>query len=119
MGYESLAVFVVMQGLAMASFAFTSSNLSTLAMEHMGPIAGTAASVQGVIGTMGGAAIGYAIGQSFDGTVNPFLWGVAGSAVIALVLVILTEPRQLFAPLTQAEAKEVAELPPLPPEDLG
>jgi DHA1 family bicyclomycin/chloramphenicol resistance-like MFS transporter len=118
-GYESLAVFVMLQGVAMACFAFTSSNLSTLAMEHMGPIAGTAASVQGVVATMGGAAIGFAIGQSFDGTVNPFLWGVAGSAVLALVLVILTEPRQLFAPLTRAEEGEVAELPPRPPEDLG
>jgi DHA1 family bicyclomycin/chloramphenicol resistance-like MFS transporter len=118
-GYESLAVFIVLQGLVMVSFAFTTSNLSTLAMEHMGPIAGTASSVQGVIGTVGGAAIGYAIGQSFDGTVNPFLWGVAISAGMALVLVILTEPRRLFAPLTPAEAEEVAELPPHPPEDLG
>ena len=47
----------------MAAFAFSSSNLSALAMEHMAPIAGTASSVQGVIGTIGGAGIGLAIGQ--------------------------------------------------------
>ena len=52
----------------MACFAFTSSNLGTLAMEHMAPIAGTASSVQGVIGTVGAAGLGFPIGQAFDGT---------------------------------------------------
>jgi DHA1 family bicyclomycin/chloramphenicol resistance-like MFS transporter len=96
-GLETLASFVVFQGLAMTCFALTSSNLSTLAMEHMGPIAGTAASVQGVVGTIGGAMIGLSIGQAFDGTVMPFLWGMAGCAAAALLLVLLTEPRRLFA----------------------
>ena len=96
-GGETLVLFVVFQGLAMACFAFTSANLSTLAMEHMGPIAGTASSVQGVVGTIGGALIGLAIGQAFDGTVMPFLWGMAGCAAAALVTVLLTEPRRLFA----------------------
>ena len=34
----------------------------------MAPIAGTASSVQGVVGTIGGALIGFVIGQAFDGT---------------------------------------------------
>ena len=71
-------LFIVLQGLTMACFAFTSSNLGTLAMEHMAPIAGTASSVQGVIGTIGAAIIGFVIGQAFDGTVLPFLLGSAG-----------------------------------------
>ena len=96
-GIESLPLFIVLQGLAMVCFSFASSNLGTLAMERMGPIAGTASSVQGVIGTMGGAAIGYAIGQAFDGTVLPFLWGTAICATVTLVLAMLTEPKRLFA----------------------
>ena len=96
-GYETLTLFIVFQGLAMACFAFTSSNLGTLAMEHMGPIAGTASSVQGVVGTIGGAVIGFVIGQAFDGTPRPFLWGMAACALIAFVLVLLTEPKRLFA----------------------
>ncbi len=59
----------MLQALTMCCFAFASSNLGTLAMEHMAPIAGTAASVQGVVGTVGAAIIGFMIGQSFDGTV--------------------------------------------------
>jgi len=98
-GHESLPVFVTMQGLTMASFAFTSSNLGTLAMERMAPIAGTAASVQGVTSTLGAATIGFAIGQAFDGSVRPFLVGCAICAVGGLITIALTEPKRLFAPM--------------------
>jgi DHA1 family bicyclomycin/chloramphenicol resistance-like MFS transporter len=96
-GGETLALFILLQGLAMGCFAFTSSNLGTLAMEHKGPIAGTASSVQGVAGTIGGALIGFVIGQAFDGTARPFLIGVAACATLAFLLVIATEPKRLFA----------------------
>ncbi|MBA3666144.1 MAG: multidrug effflux MFS transporter [Sphingomonas sp.] len=102
---EDLIVFSLMQGLVMAAFAFTSANLGTLAMAHMGPIAGTASSVQGVIGTIGGAVIGLAIGQSFDGSQIPFVAGLAGCGVTALLCVLVTERGRLFgakdAPLDQ------------------
>ena len=69
----------------MASFAFTSSNFGTLAMEHMAPIAGTASSVQGVVGTLGAAIIGFVIGQAFDGTAMPFLIGTAVCAALGFI----------------------------------
>ena len=93
---ETLVEFVILQGLVMASFAFTSSNLNTLAMEKMAPIAGMASSIQGVVGTIIAAGAGFLIGQQFDGTQLPFLWGFALCGLIAAVLVILTEPRRLF-----------------------
>lgn len=96
-GLESLWLFIALQALMMVCFAFTSSNISTLAMEHMGPIAGTASSIQGTVGTIGAAIIGFMIGQSFDGTVGPFLWGIAISATCAFALVLATEPGRLFA----------------------
>ena len=116
-GHETLTIFVLLQGLAMACFALSSSNLSTLAMEHMAPIAGSASAVQGVIGTMGGATIGYVIGQSFDGTATPFIVGTAACAAVAMGLIILTEPRRLFGKKETGEN----EIPPVPcvPEDLG
>ena len=96
----------------MICFAFTSANLSTLAMEHMGPIAGTASSIQGMIGTIVAALIGYAIGQAFDGTVDPFLTGTAICAVVALVVVLLTEPKRLFGgPEVRSEPGDRASLP--------
>jgi DHA1 family bicyclomycin/chloramphenicol resistance-like MFS transporter len=114
-GGETLASFILLQALAMCCFSFTSSNLGTLAMEHMAPIAGTAASVQGVIGTIGAAILGFMIGQAFDGTATPFLVGVAICASLSFLLIVLTEPGRLFAPLRVATEKE---LPPVVPEDL-
>ena len=93
---ESLTEFVIVQGLVMASFAFTSSNLNTLAMEKMAPIAGMASSIQGVVGTIIAAVAGFAIGQQFDGTQLPFLWGFAICGGLAALLVVLTEPARLF-----------------------
>lgn len=96
-GLESLPLFVVLQSMTMVCFAFASSNLSTLAMDRMAEIAGTASSVQGVVSTVGAALIGYVIGQAFDGTVRPFLWGMSACAIAALIIIVLTEPKMLFA----------------------
>jgi DHA1 family bicyclomycin/chloramphenicol resistance-like MFS transporter len=115
-GRETLLIFVIFQGLTMASFAFTSSNLGTLAMENMAAIAGTASSVQGVIGTLGAALIGFAIGQAFDGTVIPYLIGTAACAAVGFVAIVLTEPRRLFAPIRIDSGKV---LEPCMPEDLA
>jgi DHA1 family bicyclomycin/chloramphenicol resistance-like MFS transporter len=115
-GQETLAVFVLLQGLTMACFAFTSSNLGTLAMEHMAHIAGTASSVQGVIGTIGAAAIGFVIGPQFNGTAVPFLVGTAACAAIGFVMIILTEPKRMFAPMRVDEPQPVEACM---PDDLG
>ncbi|HET9355094.1 MAG TPA: multidrug effflux MFS transporter [Sphingomicrobium sp.] len=97
--HEPLWLFCVLMSLAFIGFAFTSSNLSALAMANMAPIAGTASSVQGVIGTIGGAILGFAIGQAFDGTARPFLLGIALCALAALAATLLTERGRLFAAL--------------------
>jgi DHA1 family bicyclomycin/chloramphenicol resistance-like MFS transporter len=115
-GRETLPLFIVMQGLAMASFAFTSSNLGTLAMERMAPIAGTASSVQGVVGTLGAAIVGFAIGQAFDGSVVPYLVGCAGCAIVAVAIIALTEPKRLFAPIRIDSGEAI---PTCVPEDLA
>jgi MFS transporter, DHA1 family, multidrug resistance protein len=112
-GHESLPAFIILQGLTMASFAFTSANLGTLAMEHMAPIAGTASSVQGVVGTMGAAAIGFVIGQQFDGTAVPFAVGTACCAAGGFLLIVLTEPKRMFARIGAYKADPI---PPVPEE---
>jgi DHA1 family bicyclomycin/chloramphenicol resistance-like MFS transporter len=112
-GFENLWTFIFLQGLTMGCFAFTSSNLGTLAMEHMAPIAGTASSVQGVVGTIGAAAIGFVIGQQFNGTAVPFAVGTALCAAGGFLLIVLTEPKRLFARI------ESREEPPCVAEDFG
>jgi len=65
-------------------------------MEPVGHIAGTASSVQGFVSTLGGAAIGIVIGQSFDGTTLPVNIGFLVVSVIALGIVLVTEGGRLF-----------------------
>ena len=76
----------------------------------------TASSVQGVVGTVGAALIGFLIGQQFDGTPIPFLIGTAACAAGSFLLIVLTEPKRLFAPI---RIDSEAEIPPSVPEDLG
>src|SRR3546814_13011629 len=74
-GLETIWTFAVLQSLMMACFGLSSSNFGAMAMEHMGSLAGTAASVQGAVVTIGGALLGLLIGQQFDGTTTPIPLG--------------------------------------------
>jgi MFS transporter, DHA1 family, multidrug resistance protein len=67
-----------------------------MAMEPVGHIAGTAASVQGFISGVGGALIGIIIGQSFDGTTVPIAGGFVAAGSMALAVVMITEGGKLF-----------------------
>jgi len=113
---EPLWLFIIMMGLTFTAFAFTTSNLGTLAMTNMAPIAGTASSFQGVTGTIGGAVIGLAIGQAFDGTQLPFLVGLAVCGALAMLLVLWTERGRLFGAIDRLADMERAEV--APPPDL-
>jgi DHA1 family bicyclomycin/chloramphenicol resistance-like MFS transporter len=118
-GAETLATFIVLQALTMCCFAFASANLGTLAMEHMAPIAGTASSVQGVVGTLVAAIIGFFIGRAFDGTATPFVVGTAVCATLGFVAIVLTEPARLFAPIAaDPNEQEAARESTAVPEDL-
>jgi len=93
---ESLPLFVALQGLNMACFGLASANFGALAIQPLGHVAGTAASVQGTIGTICGTLIGVAIGQSFDGTLLPLEAGFVLLGAAALAIVTLTERGRLF-----------------------
>ena len=105
---EPLWLFAALMGLTMMAFAFTTSNFGTLAMTNMAAIAGTASSVQGVTGTIGGALIGLFIGQAFDGSQRPFLIGLAGCGLAALALVMWTERGRLFGGIDAAPERNIA-----------
>jgi len=89
---EHLILFIILQALAMASFGLASSNLNALAMQPLGHIAGTASSVQGTITTIGGALIGLAVGQWFDGTTLPLVLAFAICGACGLLTAIWANP---------------------------
>lgn len=71
------AVYFIWTVVVFATAAFTIGNLNALALEPMGHIAGTAASLMGALATVGGAVGGALIGQLYDGTAVPVAVGVA------------------------------------------
>jgi DHA1 family bicyclomycin/chloramphenicol resistance-like MFS transporter len=82
----------------MFAFGMSYSNFTALAMEPQGHIAGTASSIYGSITTLISVLIGYAIGQSFDGTLVPFGIGAFICTLAAFLVVLVTEKGRLFVP---------------------
>lgn len=97
-GRETLWSFVLLQALNMSCIGFMAANFGTMAMESMGEIAGVAASVQGFIGTVGGALIGAWIGDHFDGTTLPLTAGALICGIAILICVLSAERGRLFRP---------------------
>ncbi len=93
-----LAVFMPLAILCTFSFGLSFANFTALALEPQGHIAGTASSMFGTMTTLVSIAIGYSIGQAFDGSAAPFATGSVLSAVMALVVAAITEKGRLFQP---------------------
>ena len=89
-------LFIGFFALAMFQFGWIGSNFNSLAMEPLGHVAGTASSVLGFMGTIGGSIIGAAIGQAFDGTALPMVAGFFVVSIIGLVFVLIGEKGRLF-----------------------
>lgn len=96
-GYETVLVFAVLQSAMMFCFGLIGANFNSIAMEPLGRIAGTASSVLGFVTTVGGALIGFFIGQHFDGTVLPLTVGFSACGLAALAIVTITEKGRLLA----------------------
>jgi len=67
---------------------FSIGNLTALAMEPLGHIAGTAASTVNAIATFGSVIFATIIGQQFDKTALPMMVGVFGATLVALICVL-------------------------------
>jgi DHA1 family bicyclomycin/chloramphenicol resistance-like MFS transporter len=107
-GHETLWTFSLLQAGMMFCFGMVMSNFGAIAMEPLGHLAGTAASVQGFITTIGGALFGFWIGQLFDGTTVPLTLGFAGFGIAGLVAVLITEKGRLFHAGSSAPSTEGA-----------
>ena len=69
-----------------AMMGLTMGNLNALAMEHLGHVAGLAASVISSLATVASVLLAIPLGQAFDGTALPLMAGVALFIGAALVL---------------------------------
>lgn len=71
----------------------TFGNLNAIAMEPLGHVAGTAASVIGSISNLVGVFLGLLIGRAYNGTVVPMAIGFASLSVASLLLTSVSKPR--------------------------
>lgn len=97
LGWETILSFAILQAVMMSCFALAGANFGAIAMEHMGKLAGTASSVQGFLQSVGGALIGVAIGQAFDGTTVPMYTGFTLCGLATIAVVAWAEGGRLFA----------------------
>lgn len=76
----------------------TLGNLNALALEPMGHLAGTAASIVTALATIGAIVIAAPIGLAFDGTPRPLALGILACAALAYLLTLRirreTDPAQ-------------------------
>jgi len=95
-GHPPLFVLLAFLALSMFAVGLCFPNFNALAMEPHGAIAGTASSIVGFTSTAIGSAIGWAIGDAFDGTVLPITLGFAACAAGSLIAVLIAEPRRFL-----------------------
>jgi DHA1 family bicyclomycin/chloramphenicol resistance-like MFS transporter len=97
-GAETIRTFIILQGATMGCLGLIMANFGAMAMEQMGSVAGIAASLQGCVGTAGGALVGALIGQRFSGSTLPLAFGALLCGLASLGFVLFAEGGRLFQP---------------------
>jgi len=95
-GHPPLALFCVMIGGSLFLFGLIIPNFSSLALEPLGSVAGTAASMLGAYTTLMGAVLGLFVGRAFDGTILPLSIGFVVFGLTSLATVAWSERGRLF-----------------------
>jgi len=88
-GVPSFFVWFILVSVLTALNSSSSPLHQTLAMQPMGAIAGTAASVTGAIVFLGGAILGSIIDRAIDDTVTPFGMGILIYGLITALVIVL------------------------------
>ena len=95
---ESLWTFVPLMAANMSLLGFIGANFGSIALQPFRHIAGAASSAQGFLRMTSGAALGAAIGYSYDGTARPLALALLVTAVLSLAFVLFSEKGELFGP---------------------
>jgi len=89
-------VFYILFVFTFGCFGMMGANFSSLALEYMGKIAGTANAVYGFITVTLSSFLGFIVARSFDGTVRPLLVAYVLLGVTSLLVIFWTERGKLF-----------------------
>ena len=102
---DSLEWFIPLMAINLALLGFLGANFGSIAMQPFAAIAGSASSVQTFFRMFGAAVVGLIIGQSYNGTAQPFAHALLICSTGALLLVTFSERGKLFRRLNPPKAK--------------
>ncbi|MGJ7489836.1 multidrug effflux MFS transporter [Variovorax sp. ZT4R33] len=94
LGGDALAVLLVLYFIASGLMGLVIPTTSVLALEQHGAIAGTASALLGTLQMLTGAVVMGVVGLFTDGRPLPMVAGMAGGALVAMLLTWLTLGRQ-------------------------
>ncbi len=94
---QNFWVFYILFMLTFGCFGMMGANFSSLALEYMGNIAGTANAVYGFVTMTLSSALGFMVASSFDGTVRPLLIAYVLLGISSLIVILITEKGKLFS----------------------
>ena len=96
-GFMPVWLFIAMVAIFVMTLATSFSTITSLAMQPLGEVAGTAAAVFGAMQTVGVAVLGYFVAQAFDGTVVPLVGALLIFELCVLACFLISERGRLFA----------------------
>jgi len=94
---QNFWVFYGLFVLTFGCFGMLGANFSSLALEHMGKVAGTANAVYGFATLTLSSTLGFIVARSFDGTVRPLLLAYVLLGLSSLIVILITERGKLFS----------------------
>jgi DHA1 family bicyclomycin/chloramphenicol resistance-like MFS transporter len=95
-GHMPMWLFYGLTLVSFGLFGFIGTNFNALAMDPMGRVAGTAASVIGFLQTFVGGVLGAALGQAYNGTLLPLCAGFVGLSLASFAVVAWADRKRLF-----------------------
>lgn len=95
-GTPAFIVAYLLFSVLLMLFAVIGTNFTAISLEPMGHLAGTATAITGFVSTTGGALIGGAVGQMFNGTLQPIFAGFAAFGFVTVLAVLWAEKGKLF-----------------------
>jgi DHA1 family bicyclomycin/chloramphenicol resistance-like MFS transporter len=94
--------------ICMMAFGVLQGNISAIALEPLGHIAGTASSLIGVVTMTIANVLAGVVGQAYDGTVIPLAFAFAFPGLAASAAVFWTEKGRVFRNTTPASGQSVS-----------
>ena len=96
-GFMPFWLFIAMVAIFVVMLVVLMSTTTSLAMQPLGKVAGTAAAVFGAMQTVGGAVLGYFVAQAFNGAVVPLVGALLIFDLCILACLLIAEKGRLFA----------------------